>query len=86
MDAPYNVHLSNHFTFDEVPDGKGLLMSVFFVDALTGILKVYRVIGLGNEFTANLLKHIQIQRDSKLPPRCSRWVSRKTTCLATGKS
>lgn len=45
MDTPYSCHLSEPYVFDEVEEGTGYGMTVFLIDAATGILKVIRQIG-----------------------------------------
>lgn len=65
IDAPYSIHLSKKPTsMHPIGDGLGLALTVYLIDADTGILKVIRLIGLGTSFSRKLKEAIgeQIQR------------------------
>lgn len=64
MDAPYNVHLSEPFTFEEIVPNSGFGLHVFLVDAATGIIKAMRLIGLGTTFSIQLKKAIEKQKNA----------------------
>jgi hypothetical protein len=46
MDAPYTVHLSAPFTFEDPKPGTGYGMSIFLIDAASGILRGMRYAAL----------------------------------------
>jgi len=58
-DAPYSPHLSPGVTFQTVTEGMGYGLSVFLVDAATGILRGLRLIGLPTEFSLQLKATIE---------------------------
>lgn len=61
-DAPYNAQLSSCVL--PIPsDGRGLALTIFFIDASTGILINIRLIGLSSEFTRTLLHAAAAQPD-----------------------
>lgn len=61
MDAPYNIHLSKSFTLATPEESQGYGLTIYFVDASTGILKVMRLIGLEHEFSLKLKEAIEAQ-------------------------
>ncbi|RCX20858.1 hypothetical protein DFR58_10160 [Anaerobacterium chartisolvens] len=63
MDAPYSVHLSPAFEFQPLSPGLGFALTVFLVDAATGVLEVMRYVGLSTDFSARLQKAIERQRE-----------------------
>lgn len=62
MDAPYTVHLSAPFTFYEPKPGTGYGLSVFLIDAATGIIKGMRYVGLSTEFSNKFRNAVELQR------------------------
>ena len=62
MDAPYNIHLSQSFILEEPDEGQGYGLSVFLVDAHTGLLKVTRLIGLPNNISLKLKEFTEEQK------------------------
>lgn len=62
VDAPYSVHLSKEFTFDELQEGMGFGLNVNLIDASTGILKVIRYVGLSTDFSRRFMKAVERQR------------------------
>jgi len=64
MDAPYTIHLSKPFAFEEIIPGSGFGLHVFLVDAATGIIKAMRLIGLGTTFSIQLKKAIEKQKNT----------------------
>ena len=65
IDAPYSVHLSKPFTFDELREGMGFSLSIFLVDASNGILKAMRYVGLSTDFSRRLQKAIERQKTAE---------------------
>jgi len=63
MDAPYSVHLSQPFEFQEITEGKGFGLTTLLVDANTGILKAIRYSGLSTEFSRKLRIAIENQKN-----------------------
>jgi hypothetical protein len=63
MDAPYTVHLSEQFEFEEVEDGKGFALNIFLIDSSTGILEAIRLCGLSTKFSLEFQNAVQIQRN-----------------------
>ncbi|MFA5169846.1 MAG: hypothetical protein WC420_03915 [Candidatus Paceibacterota bacterium] len=51
MDAPYSVHISKPFEFEDLAEGSGFGCTIFLVDAGTGIIKAIRYIGFSAEFS-----------------------------------
>ncbi len=62
MDAPYSIHLSKPFFFDQMTETQGFGLQIFLVDARTGILKAMRLIGLSNDFSKKLRVAMEKQR------------------------
>ena len=62
MDAPYSIHLSKPFFFDQMTETQGFGLQIFLVDAGTGILKVMRLVGLSNDFSRGLREAVEKQR------------------------
>jgi len=62
MDAPYSVHLSQPFEFDEIGPDQGVGLSIFLIDAATGVLKAMRYVGLSNDFSNRLKEVINEQK------------------------
>lgn len=64
IDAPYNVNINN-LNMDDVQkpvgDTEGYLISVYLVDASTGILKVIRTIGANHNFSVKLYDALKMQ-------------------------
>lgn len=57
MDMPFSIRLHENVNFDwsdEIVDGQGLAITVMLVDAQTGILKSYRLIGASTAFSRGL--------------------------------
>lgn len=66
MDAPYSAHLSTKLTSFQIPeDGYGLPLNVCVVDTSDGTVKSLRVIGLGTEFSQNLITTVM---ENKMTP------------------
>jgi hypothetical protein len=63
MDAPYTVHLSKPFEFQEMQEGLGFGLQIILVDAATGIIKAMRYVGLSTQFSIKLKKAIEAQRE-----------------------
>jgi len=63
MDAPYNVHLSRPFTFEDPEPGMGYGLTVFLVDAATGILQAIRYVGLSRDFSNRFQKVVERQKE-----------------------
>lgn len=62
LDCPYSIHLSRNLTKIEYPEqNKGLSLTIFLINASNGILEVMRVIGLGEDFSNNLIETIKEQ-------------------------
>ena len=67
MDMPYHASMSpNLHTLQEIKEGQGLLLQVFFADSDTGELKITRTIGLETEFSRRLLKDVSKQMDNPI--------------------
>ena len=64
MDAPYSCHLSEPYVFDKVEEGTGYGMTVFLIDASTGILKVIRQIGWPSKMSRLFTDYV-IEQQSK---------------------
>lgn len=65
-DGPYSYFLlpeENKPELLEIEDGKGFGLTIFLIEATTGITKVIRYIGLSTDFSKNFLKMLQRQRD-----------------------
>ena len=62
MDAPYTVHLSQPFTFEELQPGTGYGLSIFLVDAATGILRGMRYVGLSTDFSRKFKYVVERQK------------------------
>lgn len=62
MDAPYTVHFSAPFKFEELNPGIGYGLSIFFIDAATGILRGIRYVGLSTEFSHKFKNAVELQR------------------------
>lgn len=62
MDAPYSVHLSAPFTFETLQEGMGFGLSIFLVDASTGILRGMRYVGLSTDFSQRFKKSVERQK------------------------
>lgn len=65
IDAPYSVHLSKPFEFEEPTRGSGYGLNIFFIDANTGILKNIRYIGLSTEFSLSFKNAVLKQRKAE---------------------
>jgi len=65
MDAPYNIHLSQPFSFSEQLEQEdlGFGLQIFLIDAATGILKAIRLVGLGHKFSIKLRDTILKQKE-----------------------
>ncbi len=61
-DAPYSVHLSKPFTFQEMTETQGFGLHIILVDAATGIVKAMRMVGLPHRFSKKLQKAIEEQK------------------------
>jgi hypothetical protein len=64
IDAPYTVHLSKPFTFDDMAPDQGFGLTIYLIDANSGILKVIRYVGLSNEFSRKLRAAILRQKET----------------------
>ena len=62
MDAPYNWHLSKPYAFGVINEGFGFGMTVFFVDATTGILEVARLVGWVTEMSKSFMQEVEAQK------------------------
>lgn len=62
VDAPYSIHLSKPFEFQQIDEGMGFGLNVYFVDAATGILKVMKLFGLHTKFSISLRDEMLAQR------------------------
>lgn len=62
MDAPYSIHLSQPFEFENITEGKGFGLTTLLVDSSTGILKAIRYSGLSTEFSRKLRNAIENQK------------------------
>lgn len=60
MDAPYSPHSSaeKNLKLEYPTENLGYALTVFFIDADTGILKVVKLIGLDNELSIKLFNMI----------------------------
>jgi hypothetical protein len=63
IDAPYSVHLSKLYEFDNIAEGMGIGLHIFLVDASTGILKAMRLIGLPTKFSKSFQKAVLAQKE-----------------------
>lgn len=65
MDIPYTIHLSKNLTnLDSIEnENNEILLTVYLIDAKTGILKVLRAIGITTGFYNKLLENIKKQKD-----------------------
>ena len=63
MDAPYSLHLSKPFTIEKPELGMGYGLTVFLVDAATGILKAIRYVGLSRDFSNRFRKAVERQKE-----------------------
>lgn len=64
MDAPYNVHLSKNLDeIKEFEDGKGLALTVYFIDVRTQILQAMRLFGLNTRLSNKIKEFADKQRD-----------------------
>lgn len=64
LDTPYSVHLSQPFQFMDLDPGFGFGLSIFLIDASTGILKAIRYVGLSNDFSQRFKKAVERQKRS----------------------
>lgn len=62
MDAPYSVHLSQPFTFEELKEGTGYGLTVFLIDSATGILRGIRYVGLPTDFSRKFREAVERQK------------------------
>lgn len=66
LDCPFSIHLSKNLThIDYVKEGKGLALTIYLIEANTGILKSIRLIGLNSKFSYNLVDTIKEQGNEK---------------------
>lgn len=65
MDAPYNVHLSQPYELQSVSDGIGYSMTIFLINANTGILEAGRFIGWRSDMSRKFKEAIECQRSYK---------------------
>jgi hypothetical protein len=63
IDAPYTVHLSKPFTFDNMTPDQGFGLTIYLIDASSGILKAIRYVGLSNDFSGKLKATILRQKE-----------------------
>ncbi|MFA5322147.1 MAG: hypothetical protein WC373_05680, partial [Smithella sp.] len=63
MDAPYTVHLSAPFTFEDPTPGTGYGLSIFLIDAATGILRGMRYVSLSTEFSQKFKFSVERQKE-----------------------
>ncbi len=62
MDAPYTVHLSMPFTFEDPEPGTGYSLNVSLIDAATGILRGIRYVGLSTDFSQKFKDAVNRQK------------------------
>jgi hypothetical protein len=62
MDAPYTAHLSKPFTFEDPEPGMGYGLTVYLVDATTGILYAIRYVGLSRDFSNRFRRAVERQK------------------------
>jgi hypothetical protein len=62
MDAPYTVHLPQPFTFEDPKPGTGYGLSIFLVDAATGILEGMRYVALSTDFSRKFRDAVERQK------------------------
>jgi hypothetical protein len=66
-DAPYSWHLVPEEARtlptppEDIPQGDGAAVSIFLIDAATGVIRALRVMALGHEFTRQLFRAIREQ-------------------------
>ena len=65
LDAPYSVHLSEPFVFQEMSKTQGFGLHIILVNAATGIIMAMRMAGLPHDFSKKLQNAIEVQR--KMP-------------------
>lgn len=63
MDAPYSVHISKPFEFEDLAEGSGFGCTIFLIDAATGILKVMRYISFSTEFSRRFKNAVLKQKE-----------------------
>lgn len=63
MDVPYTCHLSPPFVFDPLKDRQGFNMTVFLVDANSGVLEVARLIGWPNRMSKLFKEYVLDQQE-----------------------
>lgn len=68
IDAPYSIHLSGNTEPVNIEEDKGYGLQIFLIDANTGILKVIRLIGMGNEWSRRFREAILKQKNTKFDP------------------
>lgn len=66
MDVPYNPHLSKNLTKLELirNENEGLGLTIVFADTADGIVKVLRLVGLGNRFSRSFIGAV-LERSQK---------------------
>lgn len=69
MDAPYTVHLSVPFEFEELVENSGYGLLITLVDASNGILKGMRLVGFSNEFSKAFRQVVERQKACKFNTR-----------------
>lgn len=74
MDAPYTVHKSEPFTFNEIQSGTGFSLTVTLVDGTNGIIKAIRYVGLSTDFSNRLKK--AVERLEKQPFSASQYTEK----------
>jgi hypothetical protein len=57
------VHLAPEFTFSEVKEGYGIGMTIFLIEANSGILKGMRVVALPTKFSIMFQKAANEQKE-----------------------
>lgn len=62
LDAPYTVHLSKPFEFQEMAGSQGFGMHITLIDARTGVIRAMRLVGLSHGFSRELQAAIEAQR------------------------
>jgi hypothetical protein len=62
MDAPYNVHLSPPYELQFIRNGIGYGMTIFLINANTGILEAGRLIGWRTDMSRKFKEAVECQR------------------------
>ncbi len=63
MDAPYSIHMSKPFEFQELSYGMGFGLNILLTDAATGVLRAIRLVGLPTAFSQKLRYAMERQKE-----------------------